>query len=168
MARRLPIRGRRKTGRKRKAIPRTESIPGRPRTSRKPSTSKLTDKLIDEISKLIWKDGLPIDICCDYLGITKTTYYLWKDKGEKYLLELDTPEGPEVSEDKAEAVFVQAILKARARWQLNIRRRSFTKDYKSTWVRDMTQLERRDRKNWGRNETIRHEEAAEVPDNSYL
>ena len=160
MARKLPIRGRR--------IATTESIPGRPRTSRNPASSKLTDKLIDEMCVLIAKDGLPIDICCDYLGITSHTYYFWKDKGEKYLLELDTKEGPEHKGDKAEAVFVQAILKARALWQLNIRRRSFGKDYKSTWVRDMTQLERRDRKNWGRNETIRHEEAASVPDSSYL
>jgi len=136
--------------------------------SRKPAhVSKLSNKLIEKAIGLLL-EGLPIDAVCDYLTITPHTYYMWKEKGEKYLLEENTPRGPEFPEDAAEARFLIAVSKARAEHQLSLVRRSFGDKNTPTWVRDMTILERRDRKNWGRNETIQVTDTASTPDEAYL
>jgi len=128
---------------------------------------KLTDKLIKECCELIL-EGLPIDRTCDYLGISTASYYNWKDKGERYLNQLHDSKGPQYREDEDCAVFVQAVVRAKATWQLEILRRSFGDQNKATWIRDMTMMERRDRPNWGRNESLIAVTSAPLPDDSYL
>lgn len=139
------------------------------RTSRSIVSRKLTDKLIGEFEELIL-EGLPINKCCDYLGVSKTAFFEWKKKGEDYIQQLDRGETPERPEDEMYALFLQATSKAFAEWQLNIHRRSMQtrSKYSSMWVRDMTQLERRDRENWSRSETIAVTDAAPLPDDYYL
>lgn len=128
---------------------------------------KLTDKLIDEAIELIL-EGLPVERVCDYLSISSACYYEWKDKGERYLNQLHEARGPEFKEDEDCAVFVQAVVRAKAEWQLGILRRSFQDKNKATWIRDMTMMERRDRVHWGRSESFANVTAAPLPDDSYL
>jgi hypothetical protein len=111
---------------------------------------------------------LPIERTCDYLGISTASYYDWKDKGERYLNQLHDKKGPQYPEDEDCAAFVQAVVQAKAAWQLGILRRSFGDQNKATWIRDMTMMERRDRPNWGRNESFVAVTSAPLPDDSYL
>ena len=128
---------------------------------------KLTTKLIKECVELIL-EGLPIDRVCDYLSVSRAAFYQWKDKGERYLNEIHTSSGVAYPEDEDCAVFVQAVVRAKAEWQLGILRRSFQEKNKATWIRDMTMMERRDRANWGRSEVINTVASAPLPDDSYL
>lgn len=128
---------------------------------------KLTDKLIEECCELIL-EGLPIERTCDYLGISRAAYYQWKERGERFLNQLHDKSGPDYPEDESYAVFVQAVVRSKAEWQLALLRRSFGEKNKATWVRDMTMMERRDRQNWGRSEVISHVASAPLPDDSYL
>lgn len=128
---------------------------------------KLTDKLIEECCELVL-EGLPIMRVCDYLGISNATYYDWKDRGERYLNQQYSDAGPQYPEDESYAVFVQAVVRSKAEWQLAILRRSFGSLNKATWIRDMTMMERRDRAHWGRSETISHVAQAPLPDEAYL
>lgn len=130
-------------------------------------TRKVTDKLIRECVELIL-EGLPIDAVCDYLTISRSAYYDWKEKGERFLDQSFTGRKVQYPEDETCAVFVQAVIKAKATWQRAILARSFQDRNKATWIRDMTMLERRDRANWGRNETVSVIDAPPLPDEAYL
>ena len=130
-------------------------------------TRKVTDKLIRECVELVL-EGLPIDAVCDYLTISKSAYYDWKEKGERFLDQSYTGRKVMYPEDEPCAVFVQAVIKAKATWQREILKRSFQDRNKSTWIRDMTMLERRDRANWGRNETVSVIDAPPLADDAYL
>jgi hypothetical protein len=129
--------------------------------------SKLTLKLIGEAKELI-EEGLPIDSVCDYLGITQHTYYAWKEKGEKYLIELHTSRGPEFPEDELEAMFMMACAKSRATLELEFIRDLCDDEALARWVRNMTFLERRFRTSWGRAESLRIETESVAPDEAYL
>jgi len=148
-----------RTRKKKSARVRTTIRIGRPR--------KLTDKLIEECVELVL-EGLPIERVCDYLSISTACYYAWKDRGERYLNQLHESRGVEYPDDGDCAVFVQAVVRAKAKWQLGILRRSFGEKNKATWIRDMTMMERRDRKHWGRSESFANVTAAPLPDDSYL
>lgn len=158
LKRKLPIRGRKKKAVRYIRMTRTV---GRP--------AKISERLIKNCVELIL-EGLPINRTCDYLGITQDSYYDWRKKGEKWLLETDSGQKPEFPEYEIHALFVNCVVKARAEWQLEILRRSMQDDSKksSMWIRDMTLMERRDRENWGRSETVFSSEAAPLPDESYL
>lgn len=161
-----------KVAAKRKA---TASAPRKRRRTRKnseartrlPCKSKLTEKLIDDVTELI-EEGLPVESVCAYLGITEHTYYDWKEKGEKYLIELHSGRGPEFPEDHLEARFMLAVVKARASLELELVRDLKDEKALARWVRNMTILERRFRTSWGRNESLRVETESVAPDEAYL
>ncbi len=173
---------RKKTTRRKKSRKKTTILPRRPRSRKKKKktrkkivlvknalriTRKCTPRLIKECVKLIL-EGLPIESVCDFLTISRSAYYDWKEKGERYLDQSYTSRNPEYPEDEPCAIFVQAVIRARASWQRAILQRSFQDANKATWIRDMTMLERRDRAIWGRNETVSVIDAPPLPDDSYL
>jgi len=135
--------------------------------SRRRFKSKLTHKLIDEAVELI-KEGLPLESVCAYLGITDHTLYDWKEKGEKYLIEVHTERGPEFPEDELEAEFLLAVAKARASLELEIVKDLRDNQALARWVRNTTILERRFRRSWGRSESLRVETESISPDEAYL
>lgn len=130
---------------------------------------KLTEKLIEDCVELIL-EGLPINRTCDYLGITQDSFYDWKQRGEKWLQEVSSGHKPEYPEYELHGLFVQCVVRAKATWMLEILRRSMQNASKKTsmWIRDMTLMERRDRSNWGRSETVSITDSAPLPDDSYL
>lgn len=140
----------------------SEALTRRPR-----SQSKLTESLLKEAIELI-VEGLPLESTCAYLGITQHTLYDWTEKGEKYLMELHTSRGPEFPEDVPEANFCLEIARAKATLELALIRELRDPKEHSKWVRNMTTLERRFRKNWGRGETLRTDTEAMAPDEAYL
>ena len=99
-------------------------------------------------------EGLPVEPACLLAGITPGTYYLWELAGKEYL-EL----GPgttyygnrHVRRNEEHAEFYLRIERARALYQQVVIRRSINTDkYNPNWVRDMSVLERRYRKDWAR------------------
>lgn len=130
-------------------------------------TSKLTPKLIKEACELI-KEGLPLDSVWAYLGITKMTGLDWKEKGEKFLIELSSERGPEFPEDELEAHFMLEIARARASLELDLIRELKDKKAHARWVRNMTILERRFRQSWSRSETLHVDQEQMAPDEAYL
>lgn len=137
------------------------------RTRKAAHCSKLTKKLIAEIKELI-EEGLPLDSACAYLGITHHTLYDWKEKGEKYLIELASPRGPEFPEDELFAEFMLTVAKSRAALELELIRDLRDKKALARWVRNMTILERRFRRDWSRSESLRVETEQTAPDEAYL
>lgn len=129
--------------------------------------SKLTPKLIEEMSELV-KEGLPLDSVWAYLGITTHTGIDWREKGEKFLIEMHSSRGPEFPEDELEAKFCIELARARAAFELEIIREMRDKKAHARWVRNMTILERRFRHSWGRSETIRVDTESMAPDEAYL
>lgn len=129
--------------------------------------SKLTRTLIKEMCELV-REGLPLESCWAYLGITTHTAIDWREKGEKFLIEMHSSRGPEFPEDELEAEFCMELARARAEFELEIIREMRDKKAHARWVRNMTILERRFRTSWGRSETIRHDVEAMAPDEAYL
>jgi len=115
-------------------------------------------------------EGLPVNRSCDYLGISEQSFYTWKSKGEEYLRAVCEGKKPKNKGDEIHGLFVQAVVRAKATWQLEILRRSMQIESpkSSMWIRDMTLLERRDRANWSRNETLHVDDATILPDEAYL
>jgi hypothetical protein len=111
--------------------------------------SKCTKELTDRFCGLIER-GLPGDGCCDYLGISRTAFHVWIDKGSRYL-----DGGLEPAEWKVYGYFVNRYRKALAAYRLTItddlHGRELLEKNKG-WVRAITLLERRDRRNYGRGE----------------
>lgn len=130
---------------------------------------KLSEELIVEFVKVIL-EGLPIEKCCDYLGVSRQAYYEWKVRGEKFLFKRDSGAKPEHPDDELHAIFVQSVSRAEASWQLDKHRNSLQNNSKnkSDWVRDITQLERRDRRHWSRSETVSVTDTTPLPDEAYL
>lgn len=159
----LPVRGKRRRKNK-KARPRYIKM-----TRKRGVVCKLSEQLIDSCVELIL-EGLPIKPMCDYLSITPDAYYDWKEKGEKFDKELFTGQEHEFPEYEIHALFLRCIVRAKAEWQLEKHRNSLQNKAKNKadWVRDITQLERRDRANWSRSETIAVAETAPLPDEAYL
>lgn len=130
---------------------------------------KINEKLIKECVELLL-EGLPVNRTCDYMGINEQTYYNWKTRGEEYLRAVCEGKKPKSKSDEIYGLFVQAVVRAKATWQLEILRRSMQTDSpkSSLWIRDMTLLERRDRGNWSRNETLHVDDSTILPDEAYL
>lgn len=123
---------------------------------------KCSQQIIDDFCDYLMR-GLPIDKCCDLIGISHQSYYNWVTWGKSYL-ETGEPDHYEIYGD-----FFQATKKAGARWQLEILDRSMnTRGFKPAWVRDMTLLERKDRSNWGRGDSGKPEGGAYDPDEKFL
>lgn len=158
----LPTRGRRnKSSGQRRTKKNSEA------RNRNIEKSKLSEELVKEACELI-EEGLPLESVCAYLGITRQVLYDWSEKGEKYLLELHSARGPEFKEDVLEARFLLATAKSKAVLELALVRDLRNDKAHARWVRNMTILERRFRKDWGRSESIHVETEAMAPDEAYL
>lgn len=120
----------------------------------------LTMKLIRQFIKEV-KRGLPADGVCDYLGIHSTTFWDWTTRGTKYLL------GSNKQEDALCAVFVQRFRKATAIYRKKLVR-ELHKPYNENWRQQLTILERRDRKTFGRTDPAGSTEAEYDPDERFL
>jgi len=106
---------------------------------------KLDKELIAAIVDLTLK-GLPADTICDYLGIWQSTFYRWTTRGKQYIEANFTP-----AEDEIFGRLVVEIRRAFAGYK----KRIITKMHKSRmWPREMTILDRRDRRNFGRYEQV--------------
>lgn len=123
--------------------------------------SILTDKLVKDFCDLI-VEGLPGDACCDYLGIMPSTYWIWMAKGKRYL-----DGGCEPKELMAYGVFVRCFRKATADYRRTINS-GLHDPGNDKWFRDLTILERRDRRTWGREEPAGGGEDQFDPDEKFL
>lgn len=131
-----------------------------PEPLRLPGALKLDETLIRRFCRIILK-GLPLDGCCDYLGINPSTFYAWLDKGKKYL-----DGGNKPPENKIYGLFVHHIRKAFGRYRLRMNIRAHKGG--RYWVRDVTILERRDRRNYSRNEPEGGTEESFDPDERFI
>lgn len=107
--------------------------------------SKLDAELIADLCDLL-EEGLPLDGCCDYLGISTTAFLEWRRKGELY--------GRQPKVPKEYRLYVRLWLKTRrahAIYRLE-RQRRLNDPKNRDWVRDLAILERRDRLNYGKKE----------------
>lgn len=130
-------------------------------------STKLSKGMIQQACELV-AEGLPLASVWSYLGVTKMAAIAWKEKGEKFLIEMYTDRGPEFPEDELEAMFCMELARARATLELDLIREIRDPRKLAYWVRNMTMLERRFRENWSRSETMRVETAEMVPDEAYL
>lgn len=105
----------------------------------------LDDDLIEAFCSLV-RRGLTLDSVCHYLGIHATTFWDWRVRGERYLLGGDAPR-----HDRIYGQFVTNVRKALADLELTLldELRDNQQD-KHIWKRNMTILERRNRRGWGR------------------
>jgi len=89
--------------------------------------------------------GLPFDSICDYLGIDHKQFMEWKQAGEAYLISDTPPHHAPYGE------FVVELKRAIAEYRLVMIERLHKKG-NLQWFRDLMVLERRDRRNWGKND----------------
>jgi len=73
-----------------------------------PNNSKFTPARRKALLELL-KKAVPIGIACDKVGIDRTTYYLWKNRAERY-----NPVDKDTKDDKPYHDFFQKIHEARA------------------------------------------------------
>jgi len=120
-------------------------------------------EIIDQLIDLIL-EGLPLDQCCHVVGMSLDNLYKWKKYSQQFRDNNGKPEGYEK--------YYNAIKKldhATGIWQLGLVRRSFGESNNPFWIRDMTILERRDRKNWGKTEPAEMRAEYEYdPDETFL
>lgn len=111
--------------------------------------SAISLELTEQICALLEK-GIPIDAVCDYFGIDHKTFYDWKNKGETYLKHMETPMSAK-DNWRPYAEFVLKIKEALATYRIGLTERLHQRGNKG-WFRDLSILERRDRRNFGRRE----------------
>lgn len=127
---------------------------------------RLTPDLTKRLCELL-KEGLPREPASCLLQVLPMQLYRWLDNGQAYLDAVYNGRRPD-KDHQADADFLVAIKKAEAEWQHSLIKRSFQNRAASMWVRDMTMLERRDRKHWSRSETLAVRDAPALPDEAYL
>ena len=129
---------------------------------------KCTEDLIYDFCFHI-KRMIPATTVCDLMGIGKTTYQNWKRYGREYEKQLDEGEKPN-PDHEIYFKFFDSERRAQGHWKVRVIERSLNpKELKSTWVRDMTILERRDRDNWGKKDFLEVAENEHYdPDESFL
>ncbi len=115
------------------------------------TNSKCTLEVIQIVTENLFI-GLPATHCCHLAGISVDTFYRWCDEGQKYLEAKEDEEVPNSWELSAE--FYLAIHKSIALWQKKKIEQSLDCErFNMNWSRDLTLLQRRDRTNWGANNT---------------
>lgn len=73
-----------------------------------PNKTKFTPQTRKALLELL-KKAVPIGVACDKIGIDRTTYYLWKQRAERY-----NPVDKDAQDDKPYHDFFQKIHQARA------------------------------------------------------
>lgn len=100
------------------------------------------------------REGLPVESACTIAGISPGTYKLWEAAGRDFI-ELGPGEtyhgNRHVRRNEEHAEFYLRLEQAKALYQQKVIRRSLDTDaYSPNWMRDMSILERRFRKDWSR------------------
>ena len=106
-----------------------------------------------------------MDGVCDYLSINATTFYSWMRKGTEYD---DAAEDERPEEFFLYSDFVRRFKRATGRYRLRMVKSLHRKAPGKTWIRDLAVLERRDRKNFGRNEQPGGGDQQYEPDERFL
>jgi hypothetical protein len=106
----------------------------------------LTPKLIRQFYDLL-KRGHTIDAVCDFLGVGPTNFWGWKVKGQAFL---DTEDPSQrIAAHEIYAHFVLETKKALAEYRFRVTRRAHDPFNRTRQV-DLAILERRDRKNYSK------------------
>jgi hypothetical protein len=111
------------------------------RRARSTGGVKLDDTTIKQICDLV-RDGAGFDVALNYLGIQTDRFWKWMRRGENYLRGNNQP-----PEHEVHGKFVLALRKAHAEFIMELTK-GVRKD--KGWFRDLSLLERKDRKNWSR------------------
>lgn len=125
-------------------------------------------KITPEVLKIFEENlalGLPQMHCCSLAGISHDTFFRWLERGR--LLS----EAPQPEDDSQEQYleFWIVVNQAQAMFQVTKLRGSLTSErFNPNWVRDMTMLERRDRKHWGRSQELDVRTGEIAPDEKFL
>jgi hypothetical protein len=123
--------------------------------------SILDEEMIRRFCRLI-KKGLPPDAVCDYLNISRSAFWNWITKGESFR----NGDG-EPKEYQLYGAFVGEFRRATALYRLR-RLNALHRPGNNLWAREMTILERRDRKNFSRNEMPGGSVESIQPDERFL
>jgi hypothetical protein len=107
--------------------------------------NKLTPKLIDQFFQM-GDRGVPFDAVCDALRVSKANFHQWVRRGELFL----ESEGGNDPEEAIYALFVQRMKESTASYRHRIIEELHTPDQGNDWIRLMTILERRDKRNFSR------------------
>ena len=130
--------------------------------------TKLNDEVAAQICNYVYM-GAPYDIAAEASGIPGGTEQDWRRRGMAYIAEIESGDAPEFPAHKIYAQYAQAVITARAKWQMRVLKRSFQDSFRSTWIRDLALLERRDPNNWRlRDEDILDEQDVFEADESFL
>lgn len=124
-------------------------------------TTLLTEELIKKFCRYI-RRGMPVDGVCDYLCISYQAFHNWRDKGEKYLLGDSQPR-----EHALYGLFAMKLRRAMAKYRYK-RIKKLHSGGPGIWVREMTILERRDRRNFSRDDPQGGNDQDWTPDERYL
>lgn len=107
------------------------------------SKRRLTTKLIRQFASLM-KQGMPVDLCCDLLEVSTERFWTWQREGNAYL-----NGGGGAEEHAICAEFVTKTKKAHAMYRKEQIEHLHEDD---DWHRRLEILQRRDRRNFGRND----------------
>ena len=111
---------------------------------------KLDDEHIKELVEAM-KDGLSIDIACNYVGINRSTFFRWQKDAKKIYKELGegkrTPSRLTPRQEKL-VDFLKQMLQAVAAYELNLLKR--IKEQSPRWQAAAWILERRFRERYAR------------------
>lgn len=121
--------------------------------------TKLTPKLTDDFCRYV-RTGMPFDAVCDLLGMSPDTFWTWKRKAEQFEVGNGEPK-----EYIAYAFFLAEVRKAFAEF-----RHRCIKKWKTSrdWVKYCTMLERRDRRNFSKNDPMGGTDEDYDPDERFL
>ena len=123
--------------------------------------TSLTEETINQFAGLIER-GLPLETACDYICLPTATFWLWSRKGDQWIKNEQIPKNHEIY-----GIFVLTYKRALARYKAGmVERMNDTES--SMWVRDMTILERRDRRNYSRNEPLGGDTEDYDPDEKFM
>ena len=88
--------------------------------------------------------GLPLEVACDFLCLPTATFWVWSRRGDQWLKNDQLPK-----KDKIFGMLVMSYKRALAEYKGTMIQRMNNSE-NNMWVRDMTILERRDRKNFSK------------------
>jgi len=120
----------------------------------------LNEEMIEQFCDYVAR-GLPFDGCCDMLGISPSTFHTWKRRGQRWL---DGDGKPKT--DEIYGVFVNSVKRAFASYRLGIVDKMHSNS--PYWVRDMTIMERRDRRNYCKSDPLGGTEDEYEPNEKFV
>lgn len=113
-----------------------------------PHASKLNSTLVEQFCQLAER-GVAATTICDYLGVSYGALREWLDKGEKYL----AMNGEADPSHELHATLVLSLKRAGASYCIALTEK-LNDDLNDHWYKSVVVLERRDRKNWGKEESL--------------